>query len=163
MYSVTLEGTARLTIRDGKIRSKGVMGCISGGAFAGVLIPLFLGLWTEGKYRMVACAGLAGATAMVFTSNSSTSFLAFAGALLGLVFWPLRKQMRLVRWGFVATLVALHLVMKAPVWALIARVDLTGSSSGDHRYNLVDNCIRHFSDWWLLGYKDYNSVGMGHV
>ena len=29
--------------------------------------------------------------------------------------------------------------MKAPVWALIARIDLTGSSSGDHRYMLVDN------------------------
>ena len=54
---------------------------------------------------------------------------------------------------------ALHLVMKAPVWSLIARVDLTGSSSGYHRYKLVDNCIRHFSDWWLLGYKYYNDWG----
>ena len=24
---------------------------------------------------------------------------------------------------------------------------------------LVDNCIRHFSDWWLLGYKYYNMWG----
>jgi len=55
--------------------------------------------------------------------------------------------------------VALHLVMKAPVWALIARVDLTGSSSGYHRYELVDNCIRHFSQWWLIGYKAYNDWG----
>ena len=53
----------------------------------------------------------------------------------------------------------LHLVMKAPVWALIAHIDLTGSSSGDHRYKLMDNCIRHFSDWWLLGYKYYNDWG----
>ena len=34
--------------------------------------------------------------------------------------------MRLVRWGLALSLVALHLVMKAPVWALIARVDLPG-------------------------------------
>jgi hypothetical protein len=41
--------------------------------------------------------------------------------------------------------------MKAPVWSLIARIDLTGSSSGYHRYQLVDQFIRRFSEWWLLG------------
>ncbi len=148
-----------VTVRDGKIRSGGVMGCIGAGVFAGVLIPLFLWLWTEGKSRMAAGAGLAGATAMVITSNSSTSWMALGGSLLGLAFWPLRKQMRFVRWGFALILVALHLVMKAPVWALIARVDLTGSSSSWHRFFLVDATIRHFSDWWLLGYKYYNLWG----
>src|SRR5215469_2248354 len=82
-----------LTIRDGKIRSEGVMGCISAGAWAGALIPLFLRLCTERKDRRLAYAGLAGATVMVFTSNSSTSLLALAATALGLFFWPLRKQM----------------------------------------------------------------------
>jgi hypothetical protein len=148
-----------LTIRDGKIRSEGVLGCISAGAFAGSLIPLFLWLWTQRKCRMLAYAGLAGATTMVFTSNSSSSLLALAATALAIFFWPLRKQMRLVRWALALTLVALHLVMKAPVWALISRVDLTGSSSGYHRFYLVDNCIRHFGDWWLLGYKHYDQWG----
>jgi len=145
-----------VTIRDGKIRSEGVMGCIYAGVFAGVLIPLFLWLWTQGKSRWVACAGIAGATAMVITSNASTSWMALGGSIVGLAFWPLRKQMRLVRWGLALTLVALHLVMHGPVWSLIARVDLTGSSSSEHRSYLVDATIRHFSDWWLLGYKYYN-------
>jgi hypothetical protein len=148
-----------VTVRDGKIRSEGVMGCIYAGVFAGVLIPMFIWLWTAGKSRMAACAGLAGATAMVITSNSSTSWMAIAGSAVGLAFWPLRKQMRLVRWIVGLTLVALHLVMHGPVWSLIARVDLTGSSSSYHRYYLLDNCIRHFSDWWLLGYKFYNNWG----
>jgi len=152
-------GPGWITIRDGKLRSEGVMGCIYAGAFAGASIPLFIWLWTGGKSRIAACAGFVGATAMAIASNSSTSLLALGGSLLGLAFWPLRKQMRLIRWGFSLTLVALHLVMKAPVWALIARVDLTGSSSGFHRFMLVDNCIRHFSDWWLLGYKFYNDWG----
>jgi hypothetical protein len=43
--------------------------------------------------------------------------------------------------------------MKAPVWALIGRMDLVGGSSGHHRYELVDQFIRHVSDWWLLGTK----------
>jgi hypothetical protein len=152
-------GWIGVTVRDGKIRSEGVMGCLHAGVFGGVLIPWFLWLWTEGKARLLACAGIAGATAMAITSNSSTSLLALGGSIVGLAFWPLRKQMRLVRWGLALSLVTLHLVMKAPVWALIAHIDLTGSSSGDHRYKLMDNCIRHFSDWWLLGYKYYDAWG----
>lgn len=150
-----------VTVRDGHIRSAGTLGCLYAGAFAGVLIPVFLWLWTEGESRMAACAGLAGATVMVITSYSSTSYLAFAGSLVGLAFWPMRKRMRLIRWGLVITLVALHLAMKAPVWALISRINLTGASSSDQRYVLVDNCIRHFSDWWLLGTSSYDTWGWG--
>jgi hypothetical protein len=148
-----------VTIRDGQIRSQGAIGCIQAGAFSGAQIPLFVWLWTKGKSAILGCAGLVGATAMVITSHSSTSFLAIFGSVVGLAFWPLRKQMRMVRWGIVAALVSLHMVMKAPVWALIAHIDLTGSSSGDHRYRLMDGCIRHFSDWWLLGYKYYGAWG----
>jgi hypothetical protein len=146
-------------VRDGNIRASGTMGALTAGPFAGVLIPVFLWLWTEGKSRMAACAGLAGATAMVIASYSSTSWMALAGSFVGLAFWPLRKRMRLVRLGLVCTLVGLHLMMKAPVWALIARIDLTGSSSGYQRYALVDMAIRHFSDWWLIGTKDYVTWG----
>jgi hypothetical protein len=148
-----------ITIRDGKIRSQGVMGCLYAGAFGGALVPWLLWLWTAGKARIIALAGLAGAVLMAITSNSSTSLLALAGSVVGLAFWFMRKQMRLVRWALAGTLISLHLAMKAPVWALIAHIDLTGSSSGDHRYKLMDNCIRHFSDWWLIGYKYYNGWG----
>jgi hypothetical protein len=41
--------------------------------------------------------------------------------------------------------------MKAPVWALIERIDLTGSSSSYHRYELVDQFIHRFWEWCLLG------------
>jgi len=148
-----------VTVRDGKIRSDGVMGYLYAGVFGGASIPLFLWLWTGGKARMTALAGIAGAIAMAITSNSSSSLLALAGGLTGLAFWSLRKQMRLVRWTLSLILIGLHMVMRGPVWSLIARVDLTGSSSSYHRYYLVDNCIRHFSDWWLLGYRYYNDWG----
>jgi hypothetical protein len=145
--------------RNGHIRSEGAMGTLYGGTLAGVVIPLFFWLWTEKRSRMAACAGLAGATAMVFASHASTSWLAYGGALVGIGFWPLRKRMRLVRWGIVAVLVGLQLVMHGPVWSLIEKIDLTGGSSSYHRYMLVDNCIRHFSDWWLIGYKYYGDWG----
>jgi len=141
------------TLREGHIRAEGAMGGLYAGTMAGVLIPLFLWLWTERKSRMAACAGAVGATAMAFASHASTCWMAYGGSLLGLCFWPLRKQMRLVRWGIAATLVGLHLVMHGPVWSLIEKIDLTGGSSSYHRYMLVDNTIRHFSQWWLLGYR----------
>jgi hypothetical protein len=152
-------GANQPTIREGHIRSEGTLGTLYGGVFAGVLIPVFLWLSAEDKSRMVVYAGVAGATAMVFASHASTSWMAYGGSLAGLAFWPLRKQMRLVRWGVLATLIGLHLVMNGPVWSLIEKVDLTGGSSNYHRYMLVDNCIRHFGDWWLIGYKNYASWG----
>jgi hypothetical protein len=147
------------TIRNGSVRAEGTLGGLYAGAFAGAMAPLFLALWAEGKSRTAACAGLAGATAMVLASHASTAWLAYGGSLVGLGFWPLRKQMLLVRCGIVATLVGLHLVMNGPVWSLIEKIDLTGGSSSYHRYMLVDNCIRHFGDWWLIGYRYYGDWG----
>ena len=146
-------------MREGRVRAGGSLGFLIAGPMAGVLIPMFVWLWKAGRSRIAACAGIAGATAMVITSNSSTSLLAFAGGLLGLAFWPLRAWMRQIRWGLAIGLVGLHLVMKAPVWALIARIDLTGSSSSYQRYGLVDMTIRNFRDWWLMGTTRYVSWG----
>ena len=152
-------GANQPALREGHIRSEGALGTLYAGTFGGVVIPLFLWLWTQKKSKWAAYAGLAGATAMVFASHASTSWGAYGGSLLGLAFWPLRKRMQLVRWGIVATLVGLHLVMHGPVWSLLEKIDLTGGSSSYHRYMLVDNCIRHFSDWWLIGCKNYGDWG----
>ncbi len=118
-----------VTIRDGHLRSSGIMGPLGSGVFAGVLIPLFLWLWSEGKSQLTALAGLAGSAAMLITTHASTPWMSCAAGIIGLCFWPLRRRMRIIRWGVVITLVSLHLVMKAPVWHLISRVDLTGSFS----------------------------------
>jgi O-antigen ligase len=67
--------------------------------------------------------------------------------------------MRVFRWGLAFALVSLHVVMKAPVWSLIARVNVVGGSSGYHRYELVNQTILHFRDWWLLGAKDTEQWG----
>jgi len=149
-------GTVLPDIRDGVLRSWGAMGSLGGGTFAGVLIPLFVWLWTEGRSRTLAYVGIAGAAAMLITAHASTPLAACGAGLLGLGFWPLRKRMRIIRWGIVLILVSLHMVMKAPVWHLITRLDLTGSSSSWHRYTLVNQTILHFSDWWLLGYRYYD-------
>ena len=149
-----------VAMREGKPRSCGPFEVfLTAGAFGATLVPLMIWLWSGAKARLFAAIGMVGATLITITSNTSTSPLAYVAGLVGLAFWPMRTRMRAFRWALVTVLVALHLSMKAPVWALIARVDLTGSSSGFHRYMLVDACIRHFQDWWLLGVKDYDSWG----
>jgi hypothetical protein len=146
-------------IRDGRVRSEGAAGTLYGGTLAAVSIPFFLWLWHEDRSGTTAAIGLAGATSMAFTSFASTAWMAYAAALVSISFWPLRRQMRLIRWGGMASLVGLHLVMNGPVWSLLEKIDVTGGSSSYHRYMLIDNCIRHFTDWWLVGYKYYSDWG----
>ena len=141
-------------IREGRIRAQAAFAHpILAGVAGATLVPLFWWLWKSGKARMAAVFGTVGSMLMVFSSASSTPVLAFGSGILGVCMWPLRKRMRLVRWGMVAALVSLHMVMKAPVWWLIARIDLIAGNSGFHRAASIDNCIRHFSDWWLYGSK----------
>src|SRR5882724_4166494 len=139
-------------VRNGSVRAEGPFQHeLLAGTFAATLVPLFFLLWQRGKARFLAVLAVIAATVMVITSHSSTSVMAYGAALLGVSAWPLRRHMRLVRWGFVLTLISLHLVMKAPVWFLIARVDIVGGSSGYHRAMLVNDFIQHFRDWWLKG------------
>jgi hypothetical protein len=155
-----LGGMPPETVRDGKVRSQGAFEVfITAGAYGATLMPLLVWLWSDTKSKVLSCLGMIGATIMAFTCHASTTLSAYAAGILALCLWPLRQRMRLVRWGIVIVLAALHLVMNGPVWSLIEKLDLTGSSSSYHRYMLVENCLRHFGEWWFLGVKDYDKWG----
>lgn len=133
---------------------------ILAGTFGAILVPLFIGLWLKDRKNLkITMVGFAASTVIVLASASSTPILAYGAGLVALCMWPLRRWMRTIRWGIVLTLVSLHMAMKAPVWQLIDRVSVVGGSSGYHRYQLVDQCIRHFKDWWLYGVKDTGAWG----
>jgi len=148
--------------RSDRVRAAGVFAhAILAGTFGGFMLPLFIGLWVrEKKGRMLAAAGAVGAVIMAITANSSTALMGCLGGICGFCFWPLRRNMRAVRWGIVGTLVALQLYMKSPIWHIIQDIDLAGGSSSYHRYLLVDQCIRHFWSWVLIGTKDYGNWGL---
>jgi hypothetical protein len=140
------------SVREGSIRAQGTFEVsILAGVFGATLVPLFLWLWQNKKARVAAACGLVGSTLMTVSSASSTPLLAYTAAIVGLCLWPMRRKMRQLRYGLVAALILLHLIMKAPVWFLIAHVDLIAGNSGYHRAMLIDTFIRHFSDWWLIG------------
>jgi hypothetical protein len=147
--------------RAGRFRAQGCFAnSILAGTFGAMTLPLFFLLWRTGKKsRLVGALGMAAATVITVASNSSTPMLALAAGIGALGLWPIRNWMRLVRWGIVITVVTLHLIMKAPVWHLIGMIDISGGSSSDHRFQLVDQCIRHFGDWWLMGVKSTGGWG----
>jgi len=146
---------ANLLARDNRFRAVGCFGGpITAGTFGAMVAPLFVLLWREKKkYRPIAAIGLVATLIIILTSNSSTPILAYGGGLLAVYLWPLRNRMRMIRWAIVASLLLVHIVWKHPVWYLIAKVDVSGGSSSWHRFALIDQCIRHFGDWWLVGVK----------
>lgn len=130
------------------------------GAFGGFVMPLLVGLWCrEKRCRALASLGLAATVPIPFFTGSSTALFALGASLMGLSFWPLRRWMRIVRWSIVAMVTLLDIVMKAPVWQLVARVQLSSGSSSYHRYELINQCILHFRDWALIGTKDFGGWG----
>ena len=77
-----------------------------------------------------------------------------AVGVASLILWRWRTRIRMIRAVAVAGIICLHLVMKAPVWYLLARIDLTGGSTGWHRAELITQALNHIGDWWIVG-TDY--------
>jgi hypothetical protein len=147
-------------IRNGLVRAQGPFAHpLTAGAFGATLLCLFLWLWVKGKSKFVAAVGVLSSTIIAIMAASSTPILAYAAGIIGVCFWPMRGRMRIVVWTIAIGLLGLHLVMKAPVWFLIAHIDVVGGSSADQRAHLVDLFIRNASDWWLVGTKDTANWG----
>ena len=162
MFSI-FGGVSEFTaVRDGKIRSQAAFAhAIVAGTVGANLLPLFIGLWWQKEQsKKLAVAGAIAALVMVVTCSSATPVGAVAGAIAALSLWTFRHRMRILRWGIVTVLVGLDIVMKAPVWALIQRINIVGGNSGYHRYELVNQAIMHFGQWWLVGFQNPSSLGL---
>jgi hypothetical protein len=150
-------------LRGGVIRAQGPFSHpILAGSVGATCLPLMFALWR--RQRVIAIAGMAACMAIVHASASSGPILSAAFGLGALALWSWRRHMRLLRWLAVLAYVLLDFAMQAPAYYLIARVDLTGSSTSWHRSELIRAAVRHFPDWWLAG-TDYTrhwlSTGVG--
>jgi len=146
-------------IRLGRVRAQGTFAnSITSSTFGATLFPLFFWLWKGTQEKLLGAIGLVASVVIVVASMSGTGIMTLLGGMLALCLWPVRKYMRGIRWGVVVTVLLLALVMKAPVWFIIARFDVIGGHGWD-RAHLIDLAVRHFFDWALLGTKDNATWG----
>jgi len=140
-------------VRKGRLRCQGAFShAILAGCFWAAVMPLMAACWWESsKGRVLAIAGLTASMVIVFCCASSTPVLGVGAIVIGGLMFYLRRRMRYIRWGVLLTLIALHIVMKAPVWHLISRISAVGGSTGFHRYKVINETIKNFSDWWFCG------------
>jgi hypothetical protein len=140
-------------IREGRLRAQGpFMHAILAGTVAGVCLPMMVGLWRSGS--KIALVGLGAALLMIVTCASSGPIMTALASVAGLVMWRWRQHMQLVRRLAVVTYIGLDIVMKAPAYYVIAKMDITSGSTGYHRAALIQSAITHLSEWWLFG-TDY--------
>lgn len=141
-------------MREGKLRTQGpFVHAILAGCFWAVLLPMVASKvlrrsWIE---RSIGLVGGLAILAIVLFCASSTPLIVLGCNGLGCIVYFFRKHMRLIRWGSISGIVALHFYMKQPVWHLIARIDVVGGSTGWHRYKLIQSSIDNFHEWWLCG------------
>jgi hypothetical protein len=137
-------------VRNGRVRAQGPFAhSILAGTVGAVCLPLMIGLWQQ--HRKTAIAGIVACCSMVVASTSSGPIMTTIFSIGALFMWYWRDKMRLIRWLAVLTYIGLDLVMKAPAYYLIARIDLTGGSTSWHRAALIQAALEHISEWWFAG------------
>ncbi|MFZ2446296.1 MAG: hypothetical protein WAW37_08060 [Syntrophobacteraceae bacterium] len=137
-------------LRAGTLRAQGAFAHpILAGTVGAVCMPLMVGLWKS--YRTTSVAGIWACLLMIFASASSGPILSAMAAVVGLLAWYRRWHMNVVRWTLLVSYVALDVLMQAPAYFLIARIDFTGGSTGWHRAELIKSASQHIGEWWLWG------------
>jgi hypothetical protein len=121
------------------------------GMFAASFFPLYIGLACIAKERKRAVLGVLLCLAIIWAANSGGAASAAAIGSLGWLLWRVRTQMRKVRWGIVGMIIAVALVMKAPVWYIFAHISSITGGDGWHRSYLIDVAYRHIGQWWFWG------------
>ena len=148
-----LGNTMGVDFREGRYRAHGPFAhAILAGTIGATCLPIAVGVWTNRPRH--ALAGILSAISIVIAAGSSGPIMMGLFALSALALWRLRSYIRAVFWLAIAGIVALDIFMKDPVYFLMARIDITGGSTGWFRAQLMRSALQHLNEWWLVG-TDY--------
>jgi hypothetical protein len=146
-------GISEINMRAGRVRAYGPFAHpILAGTVGATCVPMAICVWK--RHRLAAVCGLLCGAAIVFASTSTGPIMMTLSACGALFMWNVRHQMRLLRWAGVAAIIGLDVVMNDPVYFVMARIDITGSSTGWHRAQLIRSAVDHLGEWWAIG-ADY--------
>jgi hypothetical protein len=149
---IFLGSRVRTSFREGNFRCQAAFPhSIIFGVFWANLIPIFIASAIAGHRKSLYWIAVLAGIFMVWTSASSTPYGTLIATLGLFMLFPYRRYGKLIALGIFGQLAALHIVMKAPVWHLLARIKFVSGSSGHHRYRLIDATFNHFREWALLG------------
>lgn len=141
-----------VVVRSDRLRAQGpFLHAILAGTVGAVCIPLMLGIWRI--YPRTAKVGIVAGLIMVGACSSSGPVMTVLASVFGLILWRWRHSMSQLRIAAVTVIgyIFLNLVMEDSAYYLIARIDLTGGSTGWHRAYLIEQAIAHLGEWWLTG------------
>lgn len=143
-------GPAGVAVTNGHYRAQGAFAHpILAGTVGGVCLPMAIYLWRQN--RKAALVGLAATGGIVYASGSSGPIMTAFSAMGAVALWRFRAHLKKLRWLAAAMILALNCVMNDPVYFLMARIDVTGGSTGYFRAQLIRSSLEHFEEWWLAG------------
>lgn len=155
-------GKATTSVRQENFRCQGAFPhSIMLGLFWAILAPMFLAMARTEKKKALYVSAFASSVAIVMATASSTPILVLILAIVAYTAFNWRQYTAVAALLLVAVTVAIHIAMNAPVWHLLARINVIGGSTGYHRYNLIDKAIGHFNEWMVIGCRSTDHWGWG--
>jgi hypothetical protein len=140
-------------IREGKIRSQGPFNhAIIAGSVGAVFMPLILASWH--KMPKLSALGLIACLIMVVTCGSSGPVISASAGIGAVVIFWFRSKIKVFKYLVIFGYILANIVMNAPAYYLLAKMDIIGGSTGWHRARLIESALEHLNEWWLVG-TDY--------
>lgn len=138
----------------GSFRHPSLLGILGASFF-----PLYVGALLLKWHRGINALGVFLCLFLVWASNSGAPLSCAAFAVLGWILWTVRTRMQLVRRGIAFMLIALVVVMKAPIWYLLSRLGSASGGDAYHRAKLMDQAFQHIHLWGLAGMRVQDTAG----
>jgi hypothetical protein len=130
------------------------------GLFWASVVPVFVSYFAAGRSKTLYALASVCALICVILSASSTPLMAMVAIAFFGALWKYRSYGRTIVLGIGAMIFALHVVMEAPVWHLVSRVNVFSGSTGWHRFNLFNQFVKNIGEWFLLGCRDVERWGV---
>ena len=131
------------------------------GVFCSTQVPLFVGMAKIQRNKTLYYAAILASIFIVSATASSTPILVLAAGLLIISGFKWRHFTGVVLIIFGVAVLGLQTIMNAPVWHLLARINVVGGSTGWHRYNLINQSMVHINEWIFLGCRSTGHWGFG--